>query len=87
MRRSVRLRSNGVPEITTTSVGDLLGRGDQGLIAALTVAWVACTALRSTHLIDARIPIGTLTLVLLRTLFASGTAWLATTLLREEARR
>lgn len=87
MRRFVRLRSDGVPEITTTSVGQLLGRGDLSLIAALTAAWVAVMTLRLTHLIDARIPIGTLTLVLLRTLFASGTAWLASTLLREEARR
>ena len=85
MRRFVRLRSDGVPEITTTSVGDVLRRGDLSLIVALTLAWAVCTALRSTHVIDARVPLGTLTLVLLRTLFASGTAWLATALLREEA--
>jgi hypothetical protein len=82
MRRIVRVRSDGVPEITGASFHDLVGRGDVSLLAALTVAWVACTALQLAHVISASVPLGALTLVLIRTLGASGSAWLATRLLR-----
>ncbi len=87
MRRIVRLRSDGLPEITTISPSDLLGRGNVSLIAALTVAWVACTALQLTHVIDARAPLGALTLVLVRTVWASGTAWVASTVLERGSLR
>ncbi len=81
MRRIVRLRSDGLPEITTVSASDLIVRDDVSLIAVLTTAWVACTALQLTQVIDARAPLGTLTLILIRKVWASGTAWVASTVL------
>ncbi len=87
MRRIVRLRPDGLPEITTVSASDLIVRGDVSLIAVLTTAWVACTVLQLTQVIDARAPLGTLTLVLIRTVWASGTAWIASTVLERGSLR
>jgi hypothetical protein len=77
----VRLRPDGSLEIRTVSWREVLGRGDLGLIGGLAAAWAVGTALQRTALACPRLPTGALTLVLLRTIWVSGTAWLATALL------
>ncbi len=82
MSRPVRAGSETVQDIRAVPWQALRGRGDVGLIAVLTVAWIACTVLQLTHVICARFPVGALTLALIRTVWVSGTVWIGSALLR-----